>query len=210
MSFRDSVRADVAPKFSARVVQVLYALSSSAEAAQQRERQLWQYALEICEMRRRGLDHTEIRNLLFDGYIEHGIEVAAAERNVQKVAHFVLGEQSCFVLTPKGADLIRDYQLHVNQDLRPHWDHSNNQLLWQNAIVKRFSKPAPNQKRILLEFERSGWPWVIDDPLPTPDGGSIKIQLDNTIKSLNNGHLVRALRFGGDGTGRGITWRCFA
>ena len=91
----------------------------------------------------------------------------------------------------------------------PSWDGGLAELWFCGRRVKRFLQLAPRQVEILAAFEAMGWPPRIDDPLPPfVEGGEedAKERLHVAIGNLNR-HLPRGtIRFGGDGTGRGIRW----
>jgi hypothetical protein len=88
----------------------------------------------------------------------------------------------------------------------PRWDKENRELYVGEVLVKRFRCPAHNQEAVLSAFEEMGWQTCIDDPLPPSQGHDPKLRLHETIKSLNNRQLFRAIRFGGNGTGTGVRW----
>lgn len=89
---------------------------------------------------------------------------------------------------------------------RPHFDSQRRQLWYKSQLVKEYRQPAANQVAVLAAFQSAGWPRRIDNPfaaLGMLDPGQC---LHDTIKALNRFQRVRALRFRGDGTGRGIVW----
>ena len=91
----------------------------------------------------------------------------------------------------------------------PFWECRLSELWLNGRLLKRFRQPAARQVAILAAFEALGWPPRVDDPLPPfVDGndGGVKERLHVIIGNLNR-HLPRGtIRFGGDGTGRGIRW----
>jgi len=89
---------------------------------------------------------------------------------------------------------------------QPHWDGVSRELTFGDRLVKRFSRPAPSQERMLIEFEEAGWPSAIDDPLPLIAGVSPKRRLKTAIRHLNSCQASRTIVFHGNGNGCGIRW----
>jgi hypothetical protein len=186
---------------------------------------VWQFAVEIDQLRALGLSHTDLRRLLHWGYLEHGRENARAanrQRFFQRLGTLVLPERTCFVLAAKGGEMVSEIgsEKGVREDVvakeltaltcslsaAPRWDSGGRQLWWKDVLVKEFHCPAPNQELVMAALEEEGWPTRIDDPLPPTPEIDPKVRLHDTIKSLNRHHLQRVLRFCGDGSGRGIRW----
>src|SRR5205807_247063 len=90
--------------------------------------------------------------------------------------------------------------------LRPVWDKLRRQLRLGRHVAKRFRQSAPSQEAILDAFQSQGWPLRIEDPLPSDAQTEVKRHLNQTLKNLNRGQSPPAVRFEGDGTGRGICW----
>ncbi len=91
----------------------------------------------------------------------------------------------------------------VRKKTLPIWDAEHHELRFGRRLVKRFSRPAPNQELILAAFQELGWPARIDNPL----GGKHKRaheHLRDSVKRLNRGQNI--LHFSADGTGEGIRW----
>ena len=82
---------------------------------------------------------------------------------------------------------------------RPRWNGVLLSLTWNGETVARYTRPAPNQVKILSAFEEEGWPPRIDDPL-TP--GSLR----QTLKDLQKKFRDSPIAFCGDGTATGILW----
>lgn len=116
-------------------------------------------------------------------------------------------------LTPEGASISSmanraiESILNEGQRLTPCWDSVNRTLSCCGEVVKAFRKPAPNQECLLAEFQSQGWPEQIEDPLSPVDEIVPEERLRETIKRLNRSINTSILRFGGDGTGRGVRWR---
>jgi len=92
--------------------------------------------------------------------------------------------------------------------LKPRYDRERRSLYWGDKVIKEFKKPAQNQETILLAFEEEDWRPSILDPLPPTENTTPEKKLDDTIHALNSLHSNKDLiRFGGDGTGKGIRWK---
>ena len=87
------------------------------------------------------------------------------------------------------------------------WLSGDGTLFLGSQIVKRFTRPSPNQEKILATFEEEGWPERIDDPLPQANGIDPKRRLHDSIKWLNRNQATRLLKFSGDGSGEGVRWQ---
>ncbi|HEY7425354.1 MAG TPA: hypothetical protein VH682_14070 [Gemmataceae bacterium] len=186
---------------------------------------VWQFAVEIDQLRALGLSHTDMRCLLQWGYLEHAGEKTKADSS-QRIFHHLntlfLPRRSCFVLTGKGWEIASEIgnkrgvedsvvareptAVHCSLSEVPQWNNAARQLWWRDFLIKEFHVPAPNQELVLAALEEEGWPARMDDPLPRALGINSKVRLHDTIKSLNRHHLHRVLRFGGDGSGLGVRW----
>lgn len=193
---------------------------------------VWEYAVEIAELEQAGLYRSELRWLVLQGYADHAEEVTrpgSLQREFRTLDPHRFTSQTCFVLTDRGirlferhADPLKVRSLDVTPDpvsngpgnghlasslpLLPSWDPQRRELRVGHLLVKRFRQPAGNQELILIAFEEEGWPWRIDDPLPTLHGQDPRVRLHDAIKCLNRNQVHRLLRFRGDGTGEGVTW----
>ncbi len=191
-------------------------LGEAWDAAQAENQDIWQFAVEIGQLRTLGLGHTELRRLLCRGLLEHAVEnteVGASWRTFRPLKALVLPEQTCFVLTGKGLAEISHYAAPIaskepaaRETRVPRWEGSERQLWWGNALVKEFHVPAANQERVLAALQEEGWPTRIDDPLPPERSVDPKSRLHDTIKALNRHQRYRLLRFSGDGRGWGVCW----
>ena len=88
----------------------------------------------------------------------------------------------------------------------PRWDPHLRELWLDGILVKRFRQPSPSQEKILLAFQRKGWPPSIEDPLSDSPVQNPKRRLNQTIRNLNRYHKNKLIHFGGDGTGLRVTW----
>jgi len=191
-------------------------LCEAWDAAVAENQDIWQFAVEIGQLRALGLDHTELRCLLCRRLLEHAAEsteVGADRRTFRPLKTLVLPEQTCFVLTGKGreetscpAALIAAEQPTTRRARSPRWEGGERQLWWGKSLVKEFRVPATNQERVLAALQEEGWPMRIDDPLPPERNIDPKSRLHDTIKALNRHQRHRLLRFSGDGRGWGVCW----
>ncbi len=89
----------------------------------------------------------------------------------------------------------------------PRWDNENRELWFGETLCKRFRQPAPNQTRLLADFEELGWPPRIDDPISPSGGVDPRQRLRDTVRGLNTSKENDVIRFELDGTGEGVIWK---
>src|SRR5262249_47618365 len=111
-------------------------------------------------------------------------------------------------LLPDGKK-VADVDVAMSRAL-PSWDAEGRRLWLGEQLLLCFRQPAPHQTRLLDAFEEQCWiSGHIDDPLPRSevetDQGD-KRGLHEPIKNLKRGWRERTIRFGGDGTGKGVGW----
>lgn len=200
--------------------------------AQQLDRDLCGFAVEIRVLEGCGLSPQDCRGLVTKGHIRQAPVEAAASCHgdaLDRRDRIALPQRLCFVLTEGGAQgvpalLGRDAAAVERvlpagspwpaapaspcrvQGPVPHWDFRLRELQVAGRLVKRFRVPSPNQETILAAFQEEGWPELIDDPLPPKCGQDSKRRVHDTIKNLNRHQQARLLRFCGDGTGKRIRW----
>lgn len=98
----------------------------------------------------------------------------------------------------------------VIKKISPFFDPEAGELWFNNQLIKRFVKPAENQRRVLVEFQENGWPKQIDNPIQAKSDGLV-CRFSDTITELNKGHQTPGiLRFRGDGTSEGVRWEVLA
>jgi hypothetical protein len=184
----------------------------------------WDFAVEIYVLRRFGLSDNDLRFLVQKKFVEHAHESTTYEsdkRAFQSARRVMFDKRTCFVLTPLGIAKAHcpSYQAMPPDPVRvqanlprttcgvPAWDPSRRVLSYDGQTVKRFTRSAVNQERILSAFEEEGWPPRVLDPLAPHLAQDIKQRLADTIKSLNRGQANALIHFCGDGTGEGILWK---
>ncbi len=221
----DDTLAPAGQKVLASCQSGLALLLTAGEAAKELRREIWDFAVEIHNLRSAGLTSNNLRWLVCKGYAEHALETTrpkSPRRTFQATGNLMLCERSCFVLTPAGVALARGEgpaprnggapeQAPPPAERRapakvPRWDAACRELRWGTKVVKRFRVPALNQELILAAFEEECWPPHLDDPLPNNDNTDPKQRLQDTIKRLNRNQVNRLILFRGDGSGTGILW----
>jgi hypothetical protein len=186
------------------------------------ERDPWEFAVELEELKQIGVSNTQLRWLICRGYLEVRRELTGPQDGARRFArhtnlHFP--DNCCFVLTAAGEQLAeaslnrhfpglshpRDSKLAASPTC-PRWDAVLRELRWGELVVKSFRVPSPNQELVLTAWEEECWPVQIADPLPRGVGIDTKRRLHDTIKRLNRNQVHRLLRFEGDGRGLGVRW----
>jgi hypothetical protein len=200
-------------------------LVCAQQYAEDAQRDVWDFAVEIHSLSALGLTPSDLRWLVCKGYVLHGREVT---RPVQEGRAFrtsgglTFTNRTCFVLTASGASLARairnravgspQFPYHEGTAIEPResqvpvWDGDRRELRLAGTLVKQFKLPSPNQETILRAFEEEKWRALIDDPLPPQPEQDPKRRLHDTIKSLNRNQKHRLIRFMGNGTGQGVRW----
>ncbi len=187
--------------------------------AQAAQRDPWEFAVEVGDLRLAGLTPNHLRWLLHQGYVAQALERTQPEadhREFRPVANLSLAEGACFVLTESGVAYARTTQDGQNRQpdssrgRRPVWDRSRRELRVGGVVVKHFRQPAANQEKLLAAFEEEDWPPRIDDPLPPSPGQEAKKRLQTTIGNLNRGQGGRRVYFGGGGDGQSVCWSLVA
>jgi hypothetical protein len=207
------------------VRRALHFLLEALQVAQTLQRDAWEFAVEIGQLRAAGLTHTDLRWLLCRGYAEHAEEGGGehlGKRCFRRLDSLTLPEQTCFILTAAGAEVAagafprreEPTPRHTSapgtsapeEAGLPHWDAMLRQLHGKGHLIKEFRRPAASQEVILAALEEEGWVARIDDPLPGEAGLDPKARLHDAIKNLNRNQVHPLLRFRGDGTGSGVLW----
>ena len=194
-------------------------------------RDQWDFALEISNLRRAGLNESHFRWLVCKGFVKHASEVTLfgqKGRCFRPTGELNFTGTTCMILTPAGIEFADnsltekmyaadrrngkpesiESEISQNGDERlPNWDPWRHELRLGNQLIKQFKHRSPNQEIILAAFQEEGWPVSVRDPLHPLQEVDSKRRLNDTIKSLNHHHHVQELiRFRGDGTGEGIIW----
>jgi hypothetical protein len=213
--------------------QVLLHLMQGVRYAEETGRSVWDYAVEIQDLKELGLTSNDLRWMICQDWVEHACEVSGlgeSARGFQQEHPLSFSPGSCFVLKGPGvamaSHLATDERTSANDPhatdparesaaagkaargttARPHWDADRNRLYVGGVLVKEFKLPCPNQGTILMAFEEEKWPARIDDPLPPNGETDARTRLSSTSKSLNKYQKNRLIHFMGDGTGEGVMW----
>lgn len=228
---RDSLRDTVIPR---NVRDGLALLIQAYSYAQDLNRDVWDFGLEIWSLRAAGVASFDLRWMISRGLVDHALEVTQScdeKRVFQHDRGVVFTERSCFALTKVGVTTARSLINNISENLQEHtpltdnyvvngngkqreqipeWDSERHQLRFGDFLVKEYKVNSPNQEAILMAFEEEGWPPRIDDPLTPLQDIDPKERLRNTIKSLNRRQASHLIRFMGDGTGEAIRWEAIS
>ena len=215
-------------RVAAKLKPVLEALLEASRYATDTDSCVWDFAVSIRCLLKRGASETDLRWLVRKGFVEHGREVTVDGddgREFRPAGNMTFSHRTCFILTYTGIAVATshcspsnngqiafsnnngqsDTQASKDQAV-PHWDAESRKLRVDGILVKRFKWLAANQEAILCAFEEEGWPEKIDDPLPPHREQDSKRRLADTIKCLNRKQVTELIHFHGDGTGEGVTW----
>jgi hypothetical protein len=97
-------------------------------------------------------------------------------------------------------------QLPPSDGNLPAWNYDQGILSLDGVVIKRFDKPAENQRAILRAFERAGWPTWVANPIKSDHGKDDRQRLADAVYKLNRHQENRLIRFRRDGRGTGILW----
>jgi len=107
----DANREPVAPQppqpLSQRMVAGLTFLLQAREYADDVQTDLWDFALELRELRSVELTNSDLRWLVMKGYVEHARETTVpgeAQRSFRRTKGLWFNKRTCFVLTDEGAE----------------------------------------------------------------------------------------------------------
>jgi hypothetical protein len=207
----------------------LQKLFDAHELAHDAKRDVWDFAVEIRDLREVGLSTSEIRWLVCKDFVAHRVELRRpdeAERHFRDAGDLKFCKRSCFALTPAGVTLaaavwdrfmdgaspgpvLQNSGQNGDEPIEcdvPHWIPARHELRVGEKLVKQYKLRSPNQETILNAFQEEGWPFRIDDPLPQSPDVDPKERLHNTIRALNRHQRHRLIQFRGDGTGEGVMW----
>ena len=220
---------------SERVETALLLLSEAAAFAQDVNREIWEFSVEIESLRALGLTNNDFRWMVARGLAVHARETTDADvdrRLFVPSNSLSFTDRTCFVITPRGsAQFKMPLRPSANRRSKHHrssrvvvpfgrspavgaeplpatptWDSDRQQLRVGRVIVKEFKVPAMNQETILAAFQEEGWCPRIHDPLVPNPNQETKRRLHDTINSLNRNQKTVLIRFMGDGKGEGIRW----
>src|SRR5262249_58530360 len=88
------------------VQEALGLLLEAYDTARDTKRDVWEFAVELRALARKGVTNTALRWLICCGYAEHAVEkidTLAEHRALRQLHNLSLPGRACFVLTPSGA-----------------------------------------------------------------------------------------------------------
>jgi len=196
-------------------------LLKAHDTARQLNLPRWEFAVEIDALAKAGSDHNDLRALICQGLVEHGLELPARpakRRYFRRISGLRLTTKSCFVLSDRGVAVSshssgEPLALAANgfstdppaRSLIPVWDAARRELRLGQVVLKRFRQPAKNQEAILAAFQEDGWPIRIDSPIRNGNDANAPERVHNAVKRLNR-QIRRFIRFESDGNGEGVMW----
>jgi len=212
-----------------RLNAALQQLLEAHEHAQKLGRNVWQFALEISYLCSLGPRHTDLRWLVWRGYVEHGVEETMCEhteRVFRRLKNLMLTPQTCVVLTPKGVffaqhvlgsrpettknDVPRRISTADSSQAEeiPVWDGEQHTLFWRQRAVRHFKRLAPAQEGLLKALEAHTWRHSLSVNLLSglcgPKGLN-RQRLRAIIENLSRG-LRPNLRIRLEGNGSRVDW----
>jgi hypothetical protein len=216
----------ISSRQKARLGLALSLLAQGAEEARSWQTSIWDFAVEIDRLQAFGVTNNDLRRLIFDGLIEHRVEVRSLQekqRSFRTIPNLCFTKRSCFVLravscaaatpilekqaTPMNGEATSANDFSSVLGLLPCWDPDLRQLRVGDHVVKEFRQRSLRQVTVLAAFQSQAWPQRIDDPLSAVNSENVQGLLHYTIQNLNRNQLRKLLHFFGDGTRRGVCWR---
>jgi hypothetical protein len=195
-------------------------LLHARQYAQRVGRRIWEFAIEIEQLRSSGLTNSDLRYLLSMRYAAHAIEVTpqnSPERVFHEVRNLMLTDKTCFVITKRGESAALeataasghldrrvtrrsaqgDGPAAIGEAKTPEWLDDRRELWLGDQLIKQYRLPAANQVTILRAFEEEGWPPRIADPLPPRGDEDPRRRLHDAIHKLNRNQIHPLVRFSG-------------
>jgi hypothetical protein len=203
---------------------VILSLWQASQLAVDAECDIWDFAVELDELRTLGANVSELRWLLARGIATQAGELPPGVHGRRRFAapsRWMVMPNSCFVLTESGLNWARQLAERIDparirlpsvsstangNPSRPFYNDVRNELVFGDEVVKRFRTPAFNQQAVLAAFQILAWPDRIHDPLPPSGELCPRRRLSETIRALNRRQMRTIVRFSGDGSGLGVLW----
>src|SRR5262249_15084533 len=155
-------------------------LGEAHDCATELRENVWEFGLELPALEATGLSHSQLRWLVFRGYVRQAAEtttVRSRHRTFSAVGSLTLAPGSCFILTAAGIDLLLQLtnnpspgtplssrKREASDPSKPSWFADRQELRLGKDLIKKYRRPAPSQTTILAAFEEEGWPCRIDNP----------------------------------------------
>src|SRR6516165_2401397 len=184
----------------------LLQLYQGYRCAQHFSQSVWQFAIDIEDLRHSGFSDADLHELVRGGYLEHRVEITPAQdikRTFRKASGGRFTIKSCFVLTETGVPLALKWAKAENgidspdDTCRPQWDRSHRELRFGGVLVKKLPHDAKNQELLVEAFEEDRWRGRIFDPVPPVAGKNCKQRFHDAVVKLNMHQRHRLLRFRG-------------
>jgi hypothetical protein len=200
------------------MLRVLASLLEGYEYAEDLRVSVWDFPVPLETLLDTGASVNALRWLVRRGYAAcsplEGKERGLPIRPFPRASHFTLTDAGASLLRAlpsagfqAGTESPAEPNRTEERPVLPCWDPNVGELHFRGLLVKRFQNAASNQRTILNELQRRGWPPQIVDPLPPEDDINRKHRLHDTIKNLNRGHSHHLMRFHGADAGLAVGWR---
>ena len=202
-------------------------LLEAFDVAHHERAKVWDFAVEIANLRDVGASATLLRWLLRQGFSKHALELTLTgdrKRRFRTLKSPKFLKRSCFVLTDSGASFVRPIcqpELVANSPVisvgetgvapgrmnatKPHWNADQRELLLGELFVTNFRGRRGNQEKVVVRFDELGWPHCMDDPLPSLPIEKAQSRLHDVVRGLN--HRQALIHYFRDGSGKRICWK---
>lgn len=199
---------------SERVIQGLRALQDAYAQALASNQSPWQFSLTgDFLMDTTSLTPTDLKTLQSHGLILHAREIpgqSGVERQFRPIDSVELLGNDCFVLSSSAFDKFSLFDASsvdpgVLKD-RPIWRSDTRELWFQDEVVLRIHREAPNQFAILAAFEEEGWPIQIDDPIPGGSPVDSANRRHDAVKRLNRNIRIPKIKFRDHVSREAVSW----
>ena len=91
-------------------------------------------------------------------------------------------------------------------EVLPVWKADCGELWYDGELILEFKQAAPNQRRLLTEFQEHGWPHWLEDPLAVDPSVDSRDRLRRTVEALNKSLKNTPLAFHVTDAGQGVKW----
>jgi hypothetical protein len=176
--------------------------------------------VQVGTLLRAGLTKADLSLLLQNGYleiIEDDPVIARARRLPSRQTAWPGSAQ--VGLTAPGAALAGQILFPLSDDQKrkrgfpdltlpatPSWDEQQGILSWDDKVIERFRRPAPNLLALIHALSKSNWAGWTPNPFRSTAKRSAQSLLHDTIKNWNKSPMSKFIRLHGDGSGTGFLW----
>lgn len=210
-------------RYSPEVRAVLSLLLDARQGARATDMCEWTFATALPDLLMTGCTQTQLRLLLYAGFVEHSVEVTrdrARTRSFRPAQPMFFAPGSCFVITDSGATFLKlmkgppgqghraaaDENSPMRDRTTPVWDALSRELRVGKRLLTRFRRPAPVLELLLTAFQELGWPVRMDDPLWPAPGIEPQGRLRDAVRRLYLCQNPFMIHFMTDGSGHGVRW----